>query len=82
MEATLVAAAQQRCDRYAALIRLPDAFEEIASGDLVGAELFVLTDGVCTCDNTPAIDRWLGKRASAGINWSCRAATPDERRRD
>ena len=72
-------AAEQSCDRYAALRRLPGSFEEIASADLVKAELFVLTDGTCTCENMPAVNRKLGKPAPDGINWSCREATSEER---
>ena len=70
------------CDRYAALDRLPNRFEEIASGDLGKAEVFVFTDGTCTCDNKPAVDRRLGKPTSQTSKWSCRAATRDERRSD
>ena len=77
--ATATSAAEHNCDRYAALKRLPYRFEEIASGDLGKAELFVLTDRTCTCDNTPAVARMLGKPALQNVNWSCRAATPDER---
>ena len=73
-------AAEQSCDRYATLKRLPDSFEEIASADLIRAELFVLTDGTCTCDNGPAVDRKFGKSVPQNVNWSCRNATPDERR--
>jgi hypothetical protein len=80
--ATATSAAGQSCDQYAAFNRLPDRFEQIASGDLGKAELFVLTDGVCTCDNTPAVNRKLGKPAPQEINWSCHVATPDERRSD
>jgi hypothetical protein len=73
--------AEPNCSRYAAMRRLPVEFEEIASADLVGgAELFILTDGSCTCDNKPAVDRRLGKPAPIGVNWSCRPAAPDERR--
>jgi hypothetical protein len=75
-------AAEQNCDQYAALNRLPDSFEEIASGDLGKAEFFVLTDRRCTCDNEPAVSRRLGKPAPQKINWSCRESTPDERRSD
>jgi len=76
-------APEQSCDRYATLKRLPDSFEEIASGLFVGGlELFVLTDGTCTCDNMPAVDRKRGKSAPQNVNWSCRKATPDERRND
>jgi hypothetical protein len=32
--ATAAGAAEQSCDRYAALQRLPDRFQEIASGDV------------------------------------------------
>jgi len=76
-------AAEQSCDRYATLKRLPDSFEEIASGLFAGGlELFVLTDGTCTCDNMPAVDRKRGKPAPQNVNWSCRTSTPHERRND
>jgi hypothetical protein len=75
-------AVEQSCDRYAALNRLPDRFEEIASGDFGKAELFVLTDGTCTCDNKPAVDRVLGKPAPKDVNWLCNTATAEERRND
>ena len=74
-------ATEQGCDRYATLKRLPDSFEEIASALFAGGlGLFVLTDGACTCDNRPALDREWGKPAPQNVNWSCRTATPDERR--
>jgi hypothetical protein len=75
-------AADQDCDRYAALQRLPDRFEEIASSDLGKVEFFILSDGRCTCDNAPAVNRQLGKPAPQNVSWSCRVATPDERRSD
>jgi len=74
--ATAAGAAEQSCDRYAALQRLPDRFQEIASGDVGKVEFFVLTDGSCTCDNTPAIDRTRGKPGARNVNWSCHVATP------
>ena len=74
-------AAEQGCDRYATLKWLPDSFEEIASALFDGGvELFVLTDGACTCDNMPALDRKWSQPAPQNITWSCRTATPDERR--
>jgi hypothetical protein len=74
---------EQSCDRHATLERLPDSFEEIASGLFAGGlEHFVRTDGTCTCDNMPAVDRKRGKPAPQNVNWSCRTAAPDERRND
>jgi|SRR5712675_269811 hypothetical protein len=77
-------AAEQNCDRYAVLEWLPNPFEEIARGQLawIRIEFVVLTDGTCTCDNTPKVDRALGKPAPQNVNWVCRDATPDERRSD
>ena len=80
--AIAASAAEPDCIRYAAMRRLPIEFEETASADLFGAELFILTDGTCTCDNRPAVDRYLGKPAPKNINWFCRAAASDEQRRD
>jgi hypothetical protein len=85
-------AAEQSCEGYATLKRLPDSFVEIASalsegreaGDEAGPratiELFILTDGACTCTNEPAVDRKLGKSVPQNINWSCRKAKPDEQK--
>jgi hypothetical protein len=70
----------QDCELYTSLGQLPSGFEMIAGGDLGKAELFVLSDGVCTCMNQPAVDRELGKSLVSGANWSCRPATPDEHR--
>jgi len=72
-------AAEPSCGQYSALKRLPDKFMEVASGDLGYAELFILSDGVCTCENTPSIDRRRGRVVSTDVNWTCRAATSDER---
>jgi hypothetical protein len=73
--------AQQSCDSYATLEQLPDRFAEIASALLEGdAEVFIMTDGACTCSNDPAVDRHFGKPAPQDINWSCRNATPDEQK--
>jgi hypothetical protein len=74
------AVADPICDRYSTVDRLPNGFVEIASGDLGKAELFVLTDGSCTCSNAPFVNRRLGKSAPDKINWSCRTATDGERR--
>jgi hypothetical protein len=87
MAAAIVAvptAAQQSCDRYAALEWLPDRFEEIARGEVawIRIELVVLTDGTCTCVNSLKVDRALGKTAPQGVKWSCREATPDDRGSD
>jgi len=71
----------QNCDQYVALKRLPDRFAEVASALLTsGLEIFVLSDGRCTCDNTPAVNRRLGKPAPQSDDWVCREATADERR--
>jgi len=82
MFSTAATAAPLNCDRYALSKRLPVSFQEIASAQLVGAELFVLTNQICTCDNKPAVDRRLGKPAPLDVNWSCRPTTSDERRGD
>jgi hypothetical protein len=74
-------AAASGCDQYVSAKRLPDTFTEIASGALRrGVEFFSLTNGTCTCDNGPAIARKFGRPAAIDANWSCRAATDDERR--
>ena len=72
-------AAELSCDRYAMFKRLPDSFKMIGSAILPRAELFILTDGACTCENTPAVDRKLGKSVPQDLNWRCRKAIPDER---
>src|SRR5262245_901641 len=84
--------AQQSCERYATFKRLPDGFMETASALIEGretgdendprteVELFVVTNGACTCTNDPSVDRRLGKSVSQYVNWSCREATPDERK--
>jgi hypothetical protein len=74
-----VLAAELSCAHYAVFKRLPSSFQEIASGDLVGGpELFVLSNGQCTCDNGPAISRYFGRPAPLSENWSCRHASGDE----
>ena len=73
-------AAEIGCGQYVTAKRLPDTFNEIASGLLRNAEFFVLTNGTCNCDNGPAIARKFGRPAAIDANWSCRAATDDERR--
>jgi hypothetical protein len=73
------ATAAAACEQYIAAERLPGGFVEIASGDLGKAELFMLTDGTCTCDNLPAVSRVLGKPVQDGVNWTCRVASSDER---
>jgi hypothetical protein len=73
-------AAEPGCNQYITAKRLPDTFVEIASGSLSGgAEYFSLTNGTCTCNNGPAIARKFGRPAAIDANWSCRAATDDER---
>jgi hypothetical protein len=75
-------AAETGCDRYAALDRLPDRFEEIIRADFagVGVDYIVMSDGTCTCASSPQVDRALGKAVPQNVYWSCRAATPNDRR--
>jgi hypothetical protein len=74
-------AADTGCGQYVTAKRLPDTFTEIASGSMRGGvEFFSLTNGTCTCDNGPTIARKFGRPAAIDANWSCRAATEDERR--
>jgi hypothetical protein len=73
--------ADPSCESYATLKRLPDRFFEIASALLDGdVELFIVTDGACTCTNEPAVDRELGKPVPPNVIWSCRKATADEKK--
>ncbi|UZE49852.1 hypothetical protein ONR75_03390 [Rhodopseudomonas sp. P2A-2r] len=74
-----VFAAELGCAHYAAFKKLPNGFREIASGSLVGgAEIFVLSNGSCTCDNGPALSRHFGRPTPQGEHWSCRDASGDE----
>ena len=77
--AAIAAASAQECEKYQSLRSLPDGFVQIAAAELVKGEFFVLTDGVCTCDNLPAVNRGVNKPAPQGVNWACRAADSDER---
>ena len=76
------AVAAQDCRKYASYHRLPKSFEEIASGELSGlphSELFVLSDGICTCANVSTDSRSMGGAHPNRAIWSCRRATDDER---
>lgn len=73
-------AAESGCNQYISAKKLPDTFTLVASGTLPNVEFFSLTNGTCTCDNGPAIARQFGRPAAIDANWSCRAATDDERR--
>ena len=46
----------------------------------VGVDYVVMSDGTCTCASSPRVDRALGKAVPQNIYWSCRAATPNDRR--
>jgi hypothetical protein len=76
----VVVAAPLHCGRYEAHVGLPARFAEIARGSLGEVEMIVLSDGRCTCENGPAVDRFFGRAAPRGINWSCRKASAEERR--
>jgi len=67
------------CEQFAHLRRLPNSFEEIASASLAKGELFVMSNGECTCKNTPAVDRLLGKAVDERVNWACKSATAEDR---
>jgi hypothetical protein len=70
------------CRKYASYHRLPGSFQEIASGELSGLphrELFVLSDGICTCANVFNDSRSNGGTHLNRAIWSCRPATDDER---
>jgi len=70
----------QECEKYEASEDLPHGFREIASGLFpeFKAEFFEFSDGVCTCDNWPFVNRVAGKPAPERVNWACRAATAEE----
>jgi hypothetical protein len=68
------------CDNFSSMRTLPEGFTMVAAGQLSrGLEFFRLTDGRCTCDNMPSLDRAFGKPSPQGINWKCRMADDDER---
>ncbi len=46
---TTAHAADQSCHQYSSYQRLPGTFREIASAELSGMELFVMSNGNCTC---------------------------------
>ena len=73
-------AGDQACDRYSKHEVFPEGLDVIAEGDY-GAKwrLMVISDGECTCNNSPAIHRDLGKNVPEGINWQCRNADVEER---
>jgi hypothetical protein len=82
-------AAEPACSMYSAFKRLPSRFIEVAGGELSAkagsgkpgsVEFFALTDGTCTCENEPWVDRHFGKSVPAGVYWSCHVATGDERK--
>jgi hypothetical protein len=71
-------AAGRGCSQYAFYRRLPDTFREIASGELSGLpryEMFVLSNGVCTCEN---IFKRPGAPSKGSQFWTCRRATSEE----
>jgi hypothetical protein len=75
------AAARDR-NKYSSYRRLPDRLQEIASGELSGlphSELFVMSDGICTCANVSDGHRTKGQTYARKNVWSCRRATDDER---
>jgi hypothetical protein len=82
-------AADPSCDQYSTLPRLPDRFMQVTaaqlgrapgSGKPTSAELFVLTDGTCTCKNKPSVDRYFYRKdIPTGVNWSCQAADSEDR---
>jgi hypothetical protein len=76
----VVLAAQANCGRYESHVGLPARFAEIARGSLGEVEMIVLSDGRCTCENGPAVDRFFGRAPPRGLNWSCRRASAEERR--
>ena len=76
----VVLAAQPNCGRYESHVGLPDRFVEIARGSLGHVEMVWFSDGRCTCENGPAVDRFFGRAAPRGVNWSCRRASAEDRR--
>jgi hypothetical protein len=78
----LFGTAAEDCRKYASHHRLPKSFQEVASGELSGfphSELFVLSDGICTCANVSSDSRSKGGAHPNRAIWSCRRATDDER---
>jgi hypothetical protein len=70
------------CNKYSSYHRLPDKFQEIASGELSGlphSELFVMSDGICTCANVSDSNCTKDQTHVRKNVWSCRQATDDER---
>jgi hypothetical protein len=73
-------AAERHCDQYGTFGRLPDRFKEIGRGEIGGIriEAVVVSDGACTCDNTPEVKRARGEPVRRGVRWSCHLAAPDD----
>ncbi len=76
--AGIAQAADANCESFVRSSALPDKFRMIGSADLPKREWVQYSDGLCVCDNTPAVDRAYGRTAIEGLTWACRVAGPED----
>ena len=66
------------CQDYTKLKDLPASFNTISRSAIGPAKMEIKTDGTCTCNDLPAVQRSLGQAEPDGINFACDAADPSD----
>lgn len=73
-----VARASDECQGLVGLTELPQDFKTISEAAVGPVPLTMKSNGHCTCNDTPAVQRRLGQQEPAGVNWACYAADAED----
>ena len=76
--AATTAHATDACQDYTKLAALPASFKAISRSTIGPATMEIRTDGNCTCNDLPAVQRSLGQSEPDGVNFACEAADPSD----
>lgn len=76
--ATTAAHAADACQDLAQLKDLPADFKTVSRSAIGPAKLEIKSNGKCTCNDLPAVQRSLGQAQPEGVKWACDRADADD----
>ena len=66
------------CQDLVGLNELPKDFKTISAAAIGPVPLTMKSNGHCTCNDMPTVQRRLGQKEPASVNWACDAADADD----